>query len=288
MKTIFIVTDFSSASHNASKYGVELASALGAKIVLFHAYTIPLSIPESYVIVSPEDVRKTAEDYLLEEVMSLRKSTVQSIEIIAEEGPATDSIIKHAMQFANCFIVAGMKGEGGVIKRTFGSTVSGLARKLTQPMIVVPEAATFKSIERLAIATEMDVYTDMHAFEWIKEIGGAFKSKVYIIRVLKSNTSIVEELSHRSHRLFNLLKPLEIEYKFPRNEDVTIALQDFSLDNNVDLIAVVPHHHTIMERIFIKSETRQLIFHTHIPLLILPEKTLLPKENQQKLQKQFS
>ena len=79
MKIIFIVTDFSSASHNASKYGVELASALGAKIVLFHAYTIPLSIPESYVVVNPEDVRKTAEDYLLEEVMCLRKSTVQPI-----------------------------------------------------------------------------------------------------------------------------------------------------------------------------------------------------------------
>lgn len=288
MKTIFIVTDFSSASHNASKYGVELASALGAKIVLFHAYTIPLSIPESYVIVSPEDVRKTAEDYLLEEVMSLRKSTVQPIEIIAEEGPAIDSIMKHAIQFENCLIVAGMKGEGGVIKRTFGSTISGLARKSTQPMVVVPEVATFKSIERIAIATEMDVRSDLSAFEWVKVIGGVFKSKVYIIRVLKSKSSIVEELSHRSHRLFNLLKPLDIEYKFPRNEDVTIALQDFSIDNNVDMIAVVPHHHTIMERIFIKSETRQLIFHTHVPLLILPEKTLRPKENQQKLQKQFS
>ena len=63
MKTVFIATDFSAASHNASKYGVEMASVLGANIVLFNAYTIPLSIPESFVIVRPEEVKKSAEDY---------------------------------------------------------------------------------------------------------------------------------------------------------------------------------------------------------------------------------
>ena len=214
MKTVFIATDFSTASHNASTYGVELASALGAKIILFNAYTIPLSIPESYVIVNPEDVKKTAEDYLLEEVLSLRKSSVQPIEIIAAEGPATDTILAHAKQFENCIIVAGMKGEGGIIKRTFGSTVTGLVRKSNMPVIVVPEAASFKSIENIAIATEKDMQSEMQSFEWLKDIGNTFKSKVYIIKVLKSKSSIVDELTHRSQRLFNLLKPLDVEYKF--------------------------------------------------------------------------
>ena len=51
MKTVFIATNFSDASYNASKYGVEMASVLDANIVLFDFYTIPLSIPESFVIV---------------------------------------------------------------------------------------------------------------------------------------------------------------------------------------------------------------------------------------------
>jgi hypothetical protein len=35
MKTVFIATDFSVASENATKYGIEMASDLGLKIVLF-------------------------------------------------------------------------------------------------------------------------------------------------------------------------------------------------------------------------------------------------------------
>ena len=145
MKTIFIVTDFSQASHVASKYGVELASAMGARIVLFHAYTIPLSIPESYVIVSPEEVKKSSEDYLLDEAVKLRKSSFQPIEILAVEGPTVDAIISTSKKYENCIIVVGMKGEGKGVRKFFGSTTSALARKSYVPMLIVPESANYSS-----------------------------------------------------------------------------------------------------------------------------------------------
>ncbi len=288
MKTMLIATDFSTSAQNASKYGVELASALGMRIVLFHSYTVPLSIPESYVIVNPDDIRKTAEDYLLEEVKSLRKSELQPIEILAVEGSATDSIINQAKKYEDCIIVAGMKGEGGMIKKTFGSIATGLARKSPLPLIIVPEAADFKPIKKIALATEMDVQTELKTLEVLKSIGQVFKSKVHLVKVLKNKTSIVEEVSSRYHRIYELLKPLKTEYNFPRGEDVTDVLQDFSIDNNVDMLAIIPHHHSITERIFVKSETRQLIFHTQIPLLVLPEITQEFKEKYITLQKQYS
>ena len=117
MKTVFIATDFSEASHNASMYGIELASSIGAKIVLFHAYTIPLSIPESYVIVRPEEVKKTAEDYLLDEVLKLRKSNMQSIDILAVEGNPVDMIINQVKKYDEPLVVVGMKGEGKNLKK---------------------------------------------------------------------------------------------------------------------------------------------------------------------------
>ena len=288
MKTIFIATDFSSSSHNASKYGVELASVMGAKIILFHAYTVPLSIPESYVIVNSEDVKKTAEEYLLEEVLSLRKSSFQPIEIIAVEGPATDSIITNAKKYDDCLIVSGMKGSGKNLKKVFGSTATGLARKTSMPLLIVPESATFKTIKRIALASDIDYETNIHTIDLLKEVGSVFDSKIYIVRVLKNNLNVVDELTYRSDRLLNKLKPLDTEYQFPRADDVTTALEEFSVEYNVDVLSIIPQHHSLLERIFIKSETRELIFHTNVPLLILPEITEHSSTNKKTLQKQHS
>ena len=148
MLTVLITTDFSQAAHNASLYGVELASKLGANIVLMNVYTVPLSVPESYVIVNPDEVKKSAEMYLMEAALKLRKSDLQPIDIVAMEGPTSEMIIKQSLQYENCLIVAGMKGSGTNVRKVFGSSATGLARKSQCPLIIVPEKSTFTSIEK--------------------------------------------------------------------------------------------------------------------------------------------
>src|SRR5690242_16482931 len=46
MKTILLATDYSKAANNALYYAIELAKQAKAKLVLFHAYTIPIPISE--------------------------------------------------------------------------------------------------------------------------------------------------------------------------------------------------------------------------------------------------
>ena len=37
------------------------------------------------------------------------------------------------------------------------------------------------------------------------------------------------------------------------------------------MLAIIPHRYKLFERIFHKSISKSLAFHTHIPLLALPE-----------------
>ena len=50
------------------------------------------------------------------------------------------------------------------------------------------------------------------------------------------------------------------------------VLDDFAIGNNIDLMAVIPHKHSFLERLIIESTTNKLIFHTHVPLLVMPQK----------------
>jgi nucleotide-binding universal stress UspA family protein len=271
MKTVFIATDFSVASENATKYGIEMASDLGLKIVLFNAYQVPLSIPESFTIVRPEEVKSTAEGYLKEAAMAYKKSSLQPIEILAVEGYPTDSIVRNAKKYDDAIIITGMKGEGTTIRKIFGSTVFSLVRKSKMPMMVVPEKAEYKPIINMALAAEVDPKLNLSCINPLVQICEKFHSKVYVVRVLKTHSDIIDELIYRSERVSKKLAQFNVEYKFPRADNVTFALEEFIATHNIDMLGVIPQHHNILERVFIKSETKELAFYTRVPMLLLPE-----------------
>lgn len=281
MKTIFIATDFSEASHNASRYGVELASALGAKIVLFHAYTIPLSIPESYVIVRPEEVKKSAEDYLLDEVLKLRKSTMQSIDILAIEGDPVEMIIHEVKNYEEPLLVVGMKGEGKNFRKLFGSVASGLARKSFLPLFIIPESVVFKGFKNLALAIDDEITIELKGLALIHKFGEINSSKIYILRALNNSEKVISELSLRSSAISGRLSPLEVEFAFPRGNDISHTILNFCKENGIDLLILIPHYHSVFERLFIKSETRNLIFETEFPLFLLPDIKVQNKKSEQ-------
>lgn len=272
MKTVFIATDFSTASHHAALFGVELANLLEARVVLFNAYQIPLSVAESYVVVKPEEVRQAAMDYLSDEVVTLRKSSIYPIEIVTDEGNSPEVIIRNAKKFKEPLIVMGMKGAGKGVRKFFGSTVSGLARKTDLPLLVIPEDAKFMPMKRIAMAYDLNPESDMSSLNPMIELIKAAQSKLYLVHVLRSNADAVQELSYRSSRLSEKLKNTDYEYRFPRSNDVVDGVEDFVEDARVDLLVVMPQHHSFLQRIFFPSDTRKLIFHTRIPLLVLPEK----------------
>ena len=286
MKTVFIATDFSKASLNAAQFGASLADVMNAKIILFNAYNIPHSVPDSFVAVKPSEVKESAENYLKEQADELKKITSQQIQIMAMEGSPVALILEATKNIENNIIVLGIKEEGKGVRRIFGSTITGLMKKSISPLLIVPEMIFLKSLHTIALALDKDYECSDESIDVLKEMGAAFTSKLFIVKVLGANTSFVKELSHRSNRLLNKFKPLDIEYVFPKSKDITNALNDFMENHEINMLAVIPRQHTFFEKLFIKSETKKLIFHTSIPLLLLPEKNLRSIKSTQKLQHQ--
>lgn len=286
MRTVFIATDFSKAAVNAAEYGATWADVFNAKIILFNAYNVPLSLPDSWVAINPAEVKSTAENYLKEQADELKKITTQPIQIMAMEGSPVDMILEATKNIKNVTIILGIKEEGKGVRKIFGSTITGLMKKTKHPVLVVPESIILKSLHTIALALDKDYECSETSIDTLKDMGKAFTSKVYIVKVISSNTSYVKELSLRSNRLLNKFKPLDIEYVFPKSKDISKALHDFLENHEINLLAVIPRQHTFFEKLFVKSETKKLIFHTSIPLLLLPEKNLRSIKSTQKLQHQ--
>jgi nucleotide-binding universal stress UspA family protein len=267
MKTILIATDFSNASHNASVYGVAFAKAINAKVILFNAFMVPNPAPALNVSISRYDIMMQTDKLLLDDADILDPNRT-TIEILCDEGLPADAIVNIANEKKVDFIITGMKGRGESLKKIFGSTSTALAKKTEIPLIVVPEKAKFKKLEIVVFAND-SLAIDKGIPKYITEITRLFESKLYVVRVIK-NKKIFKVNTPR------LLQQTEgvTTFEYSTEADISYALNTFIEMNKADMLVMIPHKHIWLKRLFIKSETKDMIFHTHVPLLILPRAIL--------------
>ncbi len=272
MKHILVATDFSTASHNAFLYSLQLAQSLEARIVLFSAFQ-PVDTPHivADTVISSASMQVAVHDRLVQHLRAAGSAAQVPITLGFAEGPAVERIIEEASKQRADLIVCGMKEHGKGFRQVFGSTVTGLARHSTVPVLVIPETAGFKQPRRIALANDILPEANVHTLDMLATIGQCFLSSVFIVRVLRDRFEEVFEMHHPEKKHSHLVRALDTQYEYYRNKQVTEALTGFIHEQQIDLMALIPHQHSLLERLFFKSQTKSMIFRTEIPLLILPE-----------------
>ena len=267
MKTILVATDFSSASSNALLYGVKLAEALNAKVILFHAYIPPSSIPALSISISKYGVMLEIKQQLDDYAKLILKEKASYIETVCEVGNPKKAIISMAKEKNVDLIITGMKGEGKNFKKVFGSTATSLTSDTLVPVLIIPEEATFTMADVIVLATDSGgnpLREDLEKFKAIKE---AFHATVFVVNVVKNEDSQHLRFSENAEEE----KYLDVSFEYPVDADISHGLNAFIKKYDVQMLVMMPHRHDWSERLFRKSETHEMIFHTHIPLLILPD-----------------
>lgn len=273
IKTILIATDFSGAAVNAARYGMELAKAFNARIVLFNAYhPMPVAVTEPIVNVSPDDMRKDVQRKLQIISSQINSDNAVNAELACEQGSTTGSILKAARDYYADLIVTGMKGQGKAIGKVFGSTVTSLMRKTRVPLIIVPEETGYAAINTIALANEDDIGSDVniHVLDIFRAIASHFHSRLYLVRISGNQFREAYDVLNPPSRLSRIMKNLHPVYECMEGDNIPGALNEFISKNQVDMLAMMPHHHSLLETWLVKSPTRTMAFKTHIPLLILP------------------
>ena len=270
MDTMLIATDFSAASRNATIYGFELARQLKAKVILFTAYQMPATFPESASYLTASEVEENMYKKLLDDAETIDPRRTVSLATQCRQGPVNISILEAAVENKVSFIIVGMKETGKEVRKYFGSTVTHLCKNSTLPLIVVPADAEFSIPKTIALASDITDKTDVHILNPLKKIAENFNSKLFIVRVIKKSMDEVVERFMRSERLNWFLTTLNPTYEFTKAENVAKAMNVFVAQHDVNMVAVIPHEHTLFERLFTRSVTKDLVFRTLVPLLILP------------------
>jgi hypothetical protein len=95
-----------------------------------------------------------------------------------------------------------------------------------------------------------------------------FNATLHILNTGKQrdfDTDIVFE----SGLLNEMLGPVTPKYHFITSENIDKGIIDFAEKNNIELLIVLPKRHGLLEKILHKSLTKQLVLHSHVPLMAL-------------------
>jgi nucleotide-binding universal stress UspA family protein len=275
MKTIIIPTDFSAIATNAMHYGIDMAKATNASILLLHVYQVPVSFTDTpIVLVSVEELRKGAEEQIMRLKEEVEHMTSGTLKVYTETrlGNVADELENLCNKINPFAVVMGTKGASGVERILFGSNTLTAIRHLTWPVICVPPGKTYgNGIKKIGFACDYKDVVKTTPTHFIIDFVKEFHAELDVLNVDYHNRHFKPETPEQSILLHTMLEAANPTYHFIEHADIEDGINEFAEKNNLDLIITIPKKHRLLDSVFKTSSTKQLVYQSHVPVMCVHE-----------------
>ena len=275
MKVILTPTDFSENSQKAIDYAIELAKSSEGKIILFHAFHIPVVSTEIPMVMPLDTIEKDCLDSLEEMKKNiLLKNPGLTVDCICKCGFAVDEIESFIEDNKVDILVMGMHGAGYLDEKIMGNITTSIIRKIKLPVLVISGDIKFKPLKKIMLACDYLTTKNRSVLEPLKELARFFDSHIYILNVSKQAEKVPvndDESATGFNDLEQLLNDTEHSFHYAQNEDIVTGINEFVLRQQMDMVVMIPRAHNIFKNIFQEPNSKKMAFHTNVPLLTLHE-----------------
>ena len=270
MVNILVPTDFSQLSKSALKYAIKIANRLGGNITVLHVMTRTRALRISMI----EKIRSLDHDLIesaeaeletMIKTMSEQYKVKTPIKFEVVRGsyfPST--LLREARRLHSGLIVMGTRGASGLTKAMMGSNTNSVIEVSHVPVLAVPEKADFKGFRNVVYASDLRNLEEELGIliRYIEKFG----STIHLIHIVPPG----DEVDLIEGKIDSILK------KFSYKNIVTLVLVDNDVDSaldqyvevsRADVLAMFTHEISFFEKVFDKSMTRRMAFHSRIPLL---------------------
>jgi nucleotide-binding universal stress UspA family protein len=273
MQKIVVPTDFSPEARNAGLYAAELAKIFNAKLILFHAYMLPTPVSEvPYVMITVDELQKENELLLKKEVEHIVQSFGVETEGIVRIGIPSDEIKVLADDLSVDLVVMGMKGAGQIDKM-IGSTTTNAIRKLKTPVLVIPHDSGFNPISNITYASDFSYSSTPELFKILVKLVKKFQAKIHVINVHRQKEEMNTRQVEGKLALENIFQGLTHTFDDITHQSTMQGITEYMKTHDSELLVMVEHKHSFLERIFSRDHTTAMAYETKTPLLILQDKS---------------
>ncbi|MFA9214988.1 MAG: universal stress protein [Candidatus Methylacidiphilales bacterium] len=269
---ILIPTDFSEVANNALQYAIHLAQKVNAELHVFHIKNIPLvdtsypnTIYQTYMVEIDEFATKNFEkletNVLIPSGLSFKTQSAY--------GFINDEIQEYTKTNQIDLIILGTTGASGIQEILIGSNAASVVAKSEIPVLIIPPMAKFEEILHLVYATDFNE-PEFPAVSRLAYFSGLYNAEISILHV----KSEYDDYFDKEHNFFvknkdqialNNWKIVNVTEK----ENIIESINSYVEANRTNLLVMAKHNRNFFDKLFHRSLSKQMAFHTKIPLLVL-------------------
>ena len=274
---IVLATDFSDSSINAYNYARHLAQHFGATLTVVHVYDMPIS-PETLdylaVMPSPSDLERAVQERMSNFLGAHDGKVTTHISIKTKAllgfGFPQETLIEHSKNPLTDLLILGTKGGGNWLDKLLGTVAISVMQAAHCPVLIVPKEAKYTGIHHALYATSPDEHSEKYV-RIVLDFAQYFATKLHFIHV---DGVFEDPKNDHSHALFKRVlaeKGMFAPYSIESVTAATISegVNDYCLRNKMDMIIAVTHHRRFWDDLIHYSVTKEMAWHTHLPILCL-------------------
>lgn len=272
MKKIIVPVDFSATAENAAFFAAELAAFYHADLYLYHAYGTYVPTNEYAWMVSMNEMQDAAafEMEKFKENLESRVTVPPHIETKVENVFLPAGLPGYCDAMKPDLVVMGLSGKNALTRLVVGSNTIYAIQHLTYPVLVVPPQARFVPIRKLGFACDYEEVIASTPVTPIKRLVKDFNAALHILNV-ETRVLVSDEKMEEGEHLKELFKDCIPDYHTILSEDVTAGINYFAEKTKADWLVVIPKKHNLMDKLFKRSQTNDLLHHTTMPVLCIHE-----------------
>ena len=277
MQKILVPTDFSDNALKAVAQACEIAKKTDAVIHLLHVVEPTLNMATMQTDQSGNKVvadKSESLDLSLKAIAEVYPDVKISPFLVG--GNVIPSILKYAEKENPDLIVMGTKGASGLKKLFIGSVTAGIIGKTNFPVLTVPASYELAKPEAIVFATNQFERNE-HLLENFVNLAKLFSIPVHVIVFKDVDANKDADFIYNEEQLNYYLRFLK--ETFPRTafkgeilegSDFESAIDAYCINNAAGMIAMVTYPKSFLEKFFFKSFTKNMAFHSTIPILAIP------------------
>jgi nucleotide-binding universal stress UspA family protein len=272
MKNILLPTDFSTNARNALKYALQFFGK-GNHFILLNTWQAPYTPPE--VLISVEDIlMKASKEGLgneLKAVKAMKIAENNTFETVSQFGNLVDVISSVAREKKVDFVVMGTQGASGLRETLLGSNAASAAKSINCPLLMVPAKNEFKTLQNIVFAADYRHIEKQDSLAALVALAKTTNAEITILNVLDKGKITDVNQGYEGLKIDHFFNGVKHAYSFIENEDKAAGIDEYLHTNNPDLLVMLERKTGFFRSIFHQSITKQMAFHTHMPMLVLHE-----------------
>lgn len=268
---ILVPVDFSPTSDNALVYAINLAKKWSAELLILHVNYLPVidatiatDIYQNYLDesnnISENSYSKLKEKYLSPAGIKFH--------FITKLGFVVDEINKAAIAYNVDLILLGSMGANGIEELLIGSNTASLVARSVKPVMIIPPNKTYENYRRLIYASDFSE-SNFDLFKPVLEMVKYDQAEFEIVHVQSKNEKDLLNYEFIIDNYRNNLNYDKLSFSECQDDHVMRAIDEYVQKGICDVVVVSRHKRNFFERLFHRSVSKQMAYHTQIPLLVL-------------------